>query len=82
MANETVVVQAPPATLVQAGGRVAENIVSGLVSTPLLLVLVLVNMAYVGGAAWFLMAQENYRHDERVVLADLLKVCITKEIHP
>lgn len=65
-----------PTTLVQAGGRVAESIVGGLTSTPLLLVLVLINSAFIGGAAWFLLQQEHYRHDERMMLGELLKYCI------
>ena len=66
----------------QAGGRVAESLVSGFAGAPTLLLIVLLNMALFVAGAWFMLTLEKYRHLERVALGDLLKVCITPPSRP
>lgn len=74
----TVVVQPqPPApTLVQAGGRVAENIVSGFANTPTLLLIVILNVAMIVAAAYYLAAQETNRINTANQITELLRLCI------
>jgi len=68
--------QSPPQNLLQAGSRVADSVIFGLGGSPSLLGLVLLNMAFIVGASWFLLQQEAYRHDERLLLGELLRTCI------
>ena len=42
--------------------------------------LVLVNISFVVGATMFLLQQEEYRHEERVILGELLRACPAKPI--
>jgi hypothetical protein len=44
----------PPQSTVQAAGRVAEDVVSGLKAQPALLGLVILNLIAIGTAVWFL----------------------------
>ena len=53
---------APPQTIVQAGGRVAESLVSGFAGAPTLLLIVLLNMALFAAGSWFMLTLEKYRH--------------------
>ncbi len=68
----------PPQNILQAGTSVATGVIGGLGGSPLLLGLVLINTAFIIGGAWFLLQQEQYRHDERMTLGELLRVCIVK----
>jgi len=68
----------PPQNLLQAGTSVAAGVIGGLGGSPLLLGIVLINTAFIVGGAWLLLQQEHYRHDERVLLGELLRVCIVK----
>ncbi len=68
----------PPQNLLQAGTSVAAGVIGGLGGSPSLLGLILLNMAFIVGASWFLLQQEQYRHDERMLLGELLRECIDK----
>lgn len=57
--------------------QLASDAVAGLKSTPGLLMLVILNGCFCAAGAWFLIAQENYRHVERMELAALLNRCVT-----
>ena len=69
--------QQQPQTLVQAGGRVAEGIVTGLTGTPVLLLIVLLNIAMIVAAAHFLGKLEDTRAKNALQLTDLFRLCIT-----
>ena len=69
----------PPQTMVQAGGRVAESLVTGFTGAPTLLLIVLLNMALFAAGSWFMLTLEKYRHLERVALGELLKACIAPQ---
>ena len=68
--------QSPPQNLLQAGSRVADSVIGGLGGSPWMLGIVLVNMAFIVTQAWFQLQQEAYRHDERLLLGELLRTCI------
>ena len=56
--------------MLQAGGQVATDIVGGLKSQPILLVIVLLNVIMVAGAAYFLVHVADYIHAERMALLE------------
>jgi len=72
----------PPQNILQAGTSVASGVIMGLGNSPLLLGIVLINTAFIVGASWFLLQLEAYRHDERVLLGELLRACIADEVKP
>lgn len=50
--------------------EVVGDLVGALTGTPVVLALLIVNCVFAGSAAWFLMAQEQFRHAERMQLID------------
>jgi hypothetical protein len=66
----------PPQNIVQASGRVAESIVGGLVHTPTLLLIVLLNLSMIFAAAYYLDRQEAHRINTANRITDLLSLCI------
>lgn len=64
-----------PSTIVQAGGRVADNIVTGLSGTPALLLIVILNIAMILAAAYYLSKQEEYRAATISQVTRLLTIC-------
>jgi CHASE1-domain containing sensor protein len=74
--------QASSSNIVQASGRVAENIVSGLANTPTLLFIILLNVTMIVAAAYYLAEQERNRINTANQITDLLRLCISKEEGP
>lgn len=60
-------------------GDAASRVIGSLSGTPVLMLIILLNIAMIGTAGWFLLQQEHYRHAERLKLAELLEVCLRKE---
>jgi hypothetical protein len=52
------------------------RVVAGLVGTPTLLVMVLLNMALIGVAGWYLQSLEGYRHLERMETIRFFAACM------
>ena len=50
--------------------------VGSLTGTPTLMVMVILNIAMIGTAGWYLTNQEDYRHIERLEFIALLKTCL------
>lgn len=69
-------------TIIGASGRVAENIVSGLANAPTLLLIILLNLAMILAAAYFLAQMEKTRAATAAQIADLLRLCIARPATP
>jgi hypothetical protein len=72
----------PSRTIVETGGRVAESIVGGLTGTPGFLLIILLNIAFVLAAAYYLAGQEERRAATASQITDLLRICITRQATP
>jgi hypothetical protein len=68
----------PPAGngIVSAGSDVAKSLFATLGVQPVLLVIVLLNVFMITGAAFYLLRQEEFRHKERVQVMQLFAQCI------
>lgn len=64
-----------PRGVVSAVGDTANRIVAGLIGTPTLLVMVLLNVVMIGVAGWYLSRLEDYRHLERLETIRLFSAC-------
>lgn len=60
----------PPNTVVQAGGQVATGVVDALRTAPVLMVVVLLNILMIAGAAYFLVSVASLLHAEKMALID------------
>ena len=65
-----------PQTVVQAGGRVAESIIGGFTNAPVLLLIVVLNIAFVLAAAYYLAQVEAHRINTANQITELLRLCI------
>ena len=67
-----------------AGGgtitTVAGGVIDALKTSPVLLLIVLLNAAFIFAAAYFLMLQEGYRATDRAKLIEMIDGCITKTV--
>lgn len=67
----------PPRTVVEAGSKVASDVVTGLVGTPALLAIVALNMIAICFAGWFLarLADATAARTERMMqmISDCMK---------
>lgn len=70
-----VVVQAPPSI----HHEVATGIVSGLSAQPTLLLIMLINVTFVLGAAYFLIKLEDRRASTIEGLLDLINTCVVQQ---
>ena len=66
----------PPQTLIGASGKVADNVVTTLGAEPLMLVVVLLNAAFLGAGSYYLASLEGYRHAERLKSISAFDRCI------
>lgn len=66
----------PPQSTVQAAGRVAEDVISGLKSQPTLLGLIVMNMLGILAAMWFLSELSTAQKERSTQLFDMLKTCL------
>jgi hypothetical protein len=66
----------PPPGITQASARVVDNIVGGLVHTPTLLLIVVLNIAMIVAAGYYLARQEDHRVQTVQQVTELLKLCI------
>jgi hypothetical protein len=62
--------------VMSAAGDTANRIVAGLTGTPTLLVMVVLNVALIGVAGWYLSALEGYRHIERLETIKFFAACM------
>ena len=65
----------PPARRPNGISAVAGDVVDALRTSPVLLLIVLLNMAFAGGAAYYLVHVEDYRAQDRTALLALLEKC-------
>jgi hypothetical protein len=56
--------------------QAVSDLVSGLKSNPVLLMILLLNASMVAGAAWYLVSFEKFRHEERSKLFEIVQSCI------
>lgn len=68
--------------ITESAEKVASNVVGGLVGTPTLLVMVVLNVIMIVAAAWFLAKMEDNRHEERVKAGDLFAQCMSRVPQP
>jgi hypothetical protein len=65
-----------PIVVQQRGAvAVAGDVVDAFKTSPVLLLIVLLNMAFCGAAAYYLLRVEDYRAADRVALFSLLEKC-------
>lgn len=77
MPEQPVIIQNPG--MVATAGETAKEVIVSLGAQPVLLLVLLLNMCMIGAAAWFLLAQEEYRHEERKEIIKLFSVCMGEE---
>ena len=65
----------PPTTTTIGVVRVATDVVDAFKTSPVLLLIVLLNMAFAGAAAYYLVTVEDHRSRERDALIRLLDQC-------
>jgi hypothetical protein len=72
------VILSPPTS----GGVVAlgGDVVGALKTSPVLLLIVLLNMAFAGVGGYYLLQVEAYRAQERAALSSLLEKCLTQSV--
>jgi len=56
------------------------GLLSDLKSAPILLMIVLLNMAFVSAGAWYLLKVEEYRAADRAALAGILDKCLGQSV--
>ena len=75
-----VVIQQQPQ---QSGGMVttiAGGLFDAFKTSPMLLLIVILNIAFAGAASYYLLQMEKYRADDRHELADLLNKCLMQTV--
>jgi len=72
---------------VQVSGPAQQSVVgalsgllSDLKSAPILLLIVILNAAFVGAGAWYLLKVEEYRANDRQMLGAILDKCIAQSV--
>ena len=60
-------------------GSVA-GVVDAFKGAPVLLLIALINAAFIGSAGYYLLQVEHYRADDRKVLGALLEKCLTQSV--
>ena len=65
-----------PQTLVQAGGRVAESLVSGFNGAPSLLLIVVLNVAMILTGGFYMLRQVEQRNEVVKQVIDLVRACV------
>jgi hypothetical protein len=70
----------PPRTVVEAGGKVASDVVTGLVGTPALLAIVALNVVAICFAGWFLARLADATAARTNQMMQLIQDCM-KERH-
>jgi hypothetical protein len=70
----------PPRTVVEAGGKVASDVVTGLVGTPALLAIVALNVVAICFAGWFLAKLADATASRTTQMMQLIQDCM-KERH-
>jgi hypothetical protein len=80
--NNQVILAAHPAGAVQAGIAVAHDAIGSLGAQPVLLLIVLLNLAFVVAAAYFLATLETSRVGLVTNVLDIVKVCVVQKATP
>lgn len=62
--------------VVATGGKVAGDLIGGLSSTPVLLLIVVLNIAAMAVAGWYLTSQETLRAQSFDRLLNIISVCV------
>jgi hypothetical protein len=70
----------PPRTVVEAGGKVASDVVTGLIGTPALLTIVVLNIVAMGIACWFLAKLADATQARTALMMQMIADCM-KERH-
>jgi len=68
--------QPQPQTIIQAGGRVAENLVSGFQGSPQLLLIVTLNVAMILTGGYYMLRQDEQRNAVVKDVIDLVRACV------
>jgi hypothetical protein len=66
----------PPRTVVEAGGKVASDVVTGLVGTPALLAIVALNVMAICFAAWFLSRLADATASRTTQMMQMIQDCM------
>lgn len=70
----------PPRNVVEAGGKVASDVVTGLVGTPALLAIVALNVVAICFAGWFLAKLADATASRTTQMMQMIQDCM-KERH-
>lgn len=73
------VVSPPPQSALQAGTAVAQSAIGALGAQPVLLVTVIVNVAFVLAAGFFLAKLEDTRSSLMLATLDIVKACVVEK---
>lgn len=65
-----------PTTVVQATGRVAESVIGGFSGSPALLLIVLLNVAMIVAATYFLLEANKHDYQRAIEVTQLLRSCM------
>jgi hypothetical protein len=68
--------QPQPQTIIQAGGRVAENLVSGFQGSPQLLLIVTLNVAMILTGGYYMLQQDKQRNEVVKEVITIVRACI------
>jgi len=72
--------QQPPQTIVQAGGRVAEGLVSSFTGAPTLLLIVILNITMIIMGGFFLLKQDELQAKNVAEVISLVRACILETV--
>jgi hypothetical protein len=68
----------PPQNTTEAVSAVAGGVITALRSSPVMVLVLVLNMLMVSGAIYYLVRFEQFRHSEREQLYKILHACTTK----
>jgi len=77
--NGPPVIVAHPTSSLQAGIAVAHDAIGSLGAQPVLLLIVVVNLAFIGAAAYFLATLEASRVSLMISTLDIVKACVVEK---
>jgi len=75
-------VYVPSNSIPQVAGNAIHDLTVALGAQPILLLVILLNVAMLSSAAWYLTRQETSRHDEQMRIIDLLARCQVADLTP
>jgi hypothetical protein len=72
--------RAPPASVVQAVGSAATDVIAGLKQQPLMLAIIILNLIGIGAAVWFVNNLEERQHARSVELLKMIRECVSGKL--